>query len=186
MNFLELALKRQSVRKYSQKKVERKKIIQLLESARLAPSASNSQPWYFIVVDEPEMKQKVAEATFNKLIQFNRFSLESPVILVLVMKKPRIITQIGGRMKKKEYPLFDMGIVAYHITLQATELGLGTCILGWFDELRIKQTLRIPHKHRVSLLITLGYPPDGYKKRNKHRKEFEKLYSFNHFNKNKL
>jgi nitroreductase len=179
MNFSELISIRQSVRKYQDKPVEPEKLEKLTEAVRLAPSACNSQPWKLIIVDEPELKNKVARATFSKLVSFNRFAVEAPVIAVLVIEKAKLIAQIGGSIKNMEYPQIDIGIAAEHFCLQATELNLGTCMIGWFNEKRIKTLLNVPRQKRIGLLITLGYPPDGYKKRQKIRKKTNDICSFN-------
>ena len=179
MKFLELIEKRQSDRKYIDQKVEREKIERCLEAARLAPSASNSQPWSFVVVDDPELKKKVAAKTIGPLKSFNNFVPQAPVILAIVMEKPKVITELGGRIKQKEYPLIDIGIAAEHFCLQATEEGLGTCMLGWFDEKSIKNLLNVPEQKSISLLITMGYTPTDYKHRKKIRKAFEKVVKWN-------
>ena len=153
MEFLELIIKRQSDRKYTDKPVEKEKIERCLEAARLAPSASNSQPWTFVVVDEPELKDKVARKTFGPAKTFNKFVPQAPVIVAIVMEKPKMITEVGGRIKKKEYPLMDVGITAEHFCLQAAEDGLGTCMLGWFDEQGVKELLHVPENKTVPLLI---------------------------------
>ncbi len=179
MEFSKLIKIRQSVRKYQAKAVEKEKLQQLIEAVRLAPSASNSQPWKLILVDEAELKDKVARATFSKAVSFNKFAPQAPVIAILTIEKPKLISQIGGRIKNREFPLIDIGIAAENFCLQAAELGLGTCILGWFDEKRIKKLLNIPRKTRIGLLITLGYAEEGYKLRKKIRKEAEVMSSFN-------
>ncbi|MBT3382772.1 MAG: NAD(P)H nitroreductase [Prolixibacteraceae bacterium] len=181
MTFKELINRRQSVRKYQEKTVEREKLQQLIEAVRLAPSASNSQPWKLIIVDEPGLKDKVARATFSKVVSFNKFAPQAPVVAVLVIEKPKVITQLGGSIKKREFPLIDIGIAAEHFCLQATELGLGTCMLGWFNEKKIKHLLNIPKKKRIGLVITLGYFPDDYKHRKKIRKPAENMSSFNSY-----
>ncbi len=179
MEFSELIKMRQSVRKYQDTPVEQEQLQKLIEAVRLAPSASNSQPWKLILVDEPELKDHVARATFSKAVSFNKFALEAPVLAVLTIEKPKLITQIGGRIKQREFPLIDIGIAAEHFCLQAAELGLGTCMLGWFDEKTIKQLLNIPRKTRIGLVITLGYAPEGYPLRQKIRKDTEVMSSFN-------
>jgi len=181
MDFSELIKVRQSVRSYSDKPVEKEKIDQCLEAARLAPSASNSQPWKYIVVDDNELKNKVADATFDKVVKFNKFALQAPVIIVIVLEKPNLITQIGGEIKKREWPLIDMGITAEHFCLQAAELSLGTCMIGWFDQKRIKELLNIPKKKTIGLVITLGYAPDDYPLRKKSRKEKSEVISYNKY-----
>jgi len=181
MTFQELINARQSIRKYKDKPVERKKIEKLIEAVHLAPSACNSQPWKLIIVDEPELKNEVARATFSKTISFNKFAVQAPVIAVLVIEKAKLIAQIGGSIKNQEYPYYDIGIAAAHFCLQATELGLGTCMIGWFDEKKIQQLLNIPEKRKVGLVITLGYPPDNYKLRKKIRKSVEEICGFNQY-----
>lgn len=179
MSFLKLIEKRQSDRKYIERTVEREKIERCLEAARLAPSASNSQPWTFIVVDEPELKAKVAVKCIGPLRSFNNFVPQAPVIVAIVMEKPKLTTEIGGRIKQKEFPLIDVGIAAEHLCLQATEEGLGTCMLGWFDEKSVKSLLTIPEEKSIPLLITLGYTPDNYKHRKKIRKSPDKVIRWN-------
>ena len=181
MTFQELINRRQSVRRYQDKPVEREKLQQLIEAVQIAPSASNSQPWKLILVDEPELKDKVANATFSKLVAFNKFAPQASVMAVLVIEKPKMITQIGGSLKKREFPLIDIGIAAEHFCLQATELGLSTCMLGWFNEKKIKQLLSIPENRRIGLVITLGYEPEDYKQREKIRKSVEVMSSFNSY-----
>ncbi len=180
MKFSELVQQRFSARKYIDKPVEREKINQCLESARLAPSASNSQPWRFFVVDDPDLVQSVAVETYSKLIAFNKFVSNARAIVVMLIEKPKLITQIGGKIKNKEYPLIDIGIAAGHFCLQATELGLGTCMLGWFNEKAIKEILNIPKNKTIGLLISIGYP--DYKNQPvKNRKSFDDIVSYNKF-----
>lgn len=181
MTFQELINRRQSVRRYQNKPVEREKLQQLIEAVRFAPSASNSQPWKLILVDEPELKDKVAIATFSKLVAFNKFAPQASVMAVLVIEKPKMITQIGGSVKNREFPLIDIGIAAEHFCLQATDLGLSTCMLGWFNEKKIKQLLSIPKKKRIGLVITLGYETEDYKQREKIRKSVDEMSNFNSY-----
>lgn len=180
MKFLELAEKRQSVRKYSERPVEREKIERCLRAAQLAPSACNSQPWSFIIVDEPELRQKVAKETYNTLVAFNKFALQAPVMVVLVLEPATATSQIGGRIKKKEYPLIDIGITAAHFCLQAAEEGLGTCMIGWFNEKVLKKILNIPDKRSIGLLISMGYP-ENEEIRPKKRKDLESIFEFNKY-----
>ena len=181
MKFKELIQKRQSDRLYTNKTVDREIINRCIEAARLAPSASNSQPWTFIVIDEPEIKDKVAKKTFGPLKSFNKFVPQAPVIIAILLEKPKIITELGGRIKKKEYPLIDIGIAAEHICLQAAEEGLGTCMLGWFDEQSVKTLLKVPESKSIPLLITLGYTPEDYKHRKKIRKSMNKVVRYNSY-----
>ncbi len=179
MDFSELILSRQSVRSYEDREVESWKIDTLIEAVRNAPSASNSQPWKLIIVDDPEKKQSVAKSTYSALVSFNRFAVQAPVIVVLTIEKAGIVTQIGAKLKDREFSLIDIGIAACQFCLQAAELGLGTCMLGWFDEDAIKAQLNIPAKVRIGLVITLGYGNDS--KRAKSRKAKEQMSSFNSY-----
>jgi len=180
-DFNTLIQQRQSDRKYTTKAVEQEKLMACLEAGRLAPSASNSQPWTFVVVTNSRLLKELAQAATGPLRSFNNFVKQAPIIVAIVMEKPKIITEVGGRIKNKEYPLIDVGIAAEHICLQATELGLGSCMLGWFDEQKVKTLLSIPDEKNVSLLITLGYIPEGYKHRKKIRKKFDKVVKFNSY-----
>jgi nitroreductase len=180
-NFIQLAKKRQSVRKYDSRPVETDKLERCLEAARLAPSASNSQPWKFIVVDEPELKNKVAKETVGPLATFNTFAGQAPIIVVITIEKMRTVTQVGAYLKDREFPLIDIGIAAEHLCLQAAEEGLGTCMLGWFNEKAVKELLHIPDNKRIGLLITLGYPAAGYPVREKKRKGYQEVVTFNKY-----
>ena len=103
MSFLDLVKLRQSVRKYTNRTVEQDKLMRCLEAARLAPSASNSQPWKFIVIDEPELKNKVAKETFSTLVSFNKFTVDAPVLIAITLEKPPVVNRIGGRIKKRSW-----------------------------------------------------------------------------------
>lgn len=181
MDFEKLIRLRQSVRRYQNKPVEPEKIAKLIEAVHLSPSACNSQPWRLIIVDEPGLKNEVAKTTFNGAIAFNKFAVEAPVIAVLVIEKAKLIAQIGGSLKNQEYPMYDIGIAAAHFCLQAAELGLGTCMIGWFDEKKIRQLLNIPERRKIGLVITLGYAPEDYKKRQKIRKPVKDIFSHNSY-----
>lgn len=176
MTFQELIKVRQSERKYKDQKVARDLIIQCLEAARLAPSACNSQPWKFVVVDDPSLLPAVADAAAG--MGMNKWVNQAPVIVAVTLEKMNFTARIGSVIKDKEYSLLDVGIAVEHFCLQATELGLGTCIMGWFDEKKVKKLLGIGNK-RIPLLISLGYP-DGTT-RNKSRKTLEEMSSWNQY-----
>lgn len=177
--FLDLVNQRQSDRKYLNKSVEKEKLMRCLEAARLAPSASNSQPWTFIVADQPELCKNIGKAAMGPLHSFNKFASQAPVIVAIIMEKPKIVTELGGRIKKKEYPLIDIGIAAEHFCLQAAEERLGSCMLGWFDEKKVKELLHVPEEKSIPLLITVGYTPENYKHRKKIRKPIDSAVKFN-------
>jgi nitroreductase len=181
MTFNELIVTRQSVRRYAETPVEPEKLNQCLEAARLAPSASNSQPWKFIVVDQEPLRTEVARATFSDIKLINKYTMQAPVMVVIVVEKAKLFTRVAMRIKKKEWPLIDIGIAAEHFCLQATELGLGTCLIGWFEEDKIKKLLQIPSDKSIGLLISVGYAVDGYAQRTKTRKPIEEIVRYNNY-----
>jgi len=180
VKFLDLVKTRQSVRKYLDKPVEREKIERCLEAARLAPSASNSQPWSFIVVDDPKLKEAVAKETFSQLISFNHFSLQAPVLIILISERSGFLNKVAEAIKDKQFSLIDIGIAAEHFCLQATEEGLGTCMLGWLNEKGVKKLLNIPQPKRVELIITMGYP-ESNQIRPKKRKSIDQIKNYNSY-----
>jgi nitroreductase len=176
---LELVISRQSDRKYSDKEVEKEKLDRILEAARMAPSACNAQPWKFIVVTNPELREKVAEAASAKLLGMNSFVGQAPVMLVIVREQPNFSSKLGGAIKNKDYSLIDIGIASENICLQASAEGLGSCMIGWFDEAMLRNILDIPKSKRVELIITLGYSMSEY--RVKRRKPGEQTVSYNKY-----
>jgi nitroreductase len=176
--FMDIANKRRSVRKYLDKPVEKEKIAMCLEAARLAPSACNSQPWKFIVVDNPVLKDAVCDAVFSGAYRTNMFAKKAPVLVAVVSDKGNFIAKVGGFLRDTRYYLIDIGIAAEHFMLQAAELGLGTCCLGWFSEKEAKKELSVPAGNRVDLFISVGYP-EGQDEAGKIRKHMSEIASYN-------
>jgi nitroreductase len=181
MSFMDLVLARRSVRKYSAKAVEEDKLGLCIEAVRLAPSASNGQPWRLVVVDDPRLREEVARACVGPGSNFNRFAVQAPVLVALVLEPSTAINRIGAALKRRDYPLIDIGIAAEHFCLEAAELGLGTCMMGWFDEGRIKRLLGVPRSKRLGLLVSLGYPEEGDTIRPKNRKPIEAVLGRNRY-----
>lgn len=182
MDFLELVKQRQSTRAYdTQRNVSREIIGRILEAGRLAPSACNAQPWHFIVVDEPELKNKVADAASARLLGMNHFTKQAPVHILVVEEKVNLSSSFGGIVKDKHFAFLDIGIAAAHICLAAEAEGLGSCILGWFNEAKMKRLLNIPDSKRVILDIIIGYPAQAV--RDKKRKSVEEVISYNTYKK---
>ena len=180
-NFLEILLQRQSVRGYSDKPVESEKLARCLEAARMTPSACNAQPWKFIVVDQPQIKDRIAGYTSSgPLIPMNHFVNQAPLLIVIVRESPNMTSKIGALLKDKPYTLMDIGMAALQLCLQATAEGLGTCILGWFNEQKVKKLLDIPKNKRAELIITMGYP-SSQTVRAKVRKKMEEICCYNRY-----
>ena len=179
-HFLDMVKTRQSTRAYDTRGVDDEKIERCLEAARLAPSACNAQPWKFIVVNDPAIKNALADATQDRILPFNHFTKQAPVHVVIVRERANLTSGIGQVVKDKEYPIMDIGIAAIHFCLQAVEEGLGTCILGWFNERIVRKLLSIPRNKRVELIITLGYPASE-EIRSKKRKPKEEVVAYNKY-----
>ncbi len=179
MALLDLLKHRKSVRDFLDKPVEREKVMMCLKAARLAPSASNSQPWRFIVVDDRQLKNKLCDAAFSGIYFINSFCEMAPVIVVLISEKSKFLTRIGGMFRGTKYYLIDIGIAGEHFVLQAEDLGLGTCWIGWFNERAVKSVLNIPQHKKIDILIALGYY-DREKLGSDHGREpIDKIVSFN-------
>ncbi len=171
MNFTEIAENRQSCRRYdSARPVEKEKLDRILEAARLSPSACNGQP-YQITVCKGETAKKVAKTTQG--MGMNKFATDAPVLLVISEKPYVKSAALGAKVKNNDYRSIDIGIVAAYITAEATAQGLGTCILGWFEDGKIRELCGLDGA--VRLVITLGYASAEDKLRAKKRKDFTEL-----------
>ena len=171
MNFTEIALNRQSCRAYNPgREVENDKLMRILESARLAPSACNGQP-YQITVCHGDVAKQVAKATQG--LGMNKFASDAPILLVISEMPYVASAAFGARVKKNDYRSIDIGIVAAYITAEAAAQGLGTCILGWFDDAKIREICSL--EEPVRLVITLGYAAADEKLREKKRKSLDEL-----------
>lgn len=179
-NFHLLAAQRQSDRAFDPSRpVEKEKLRQILETARLAPSACNSQPWHFIVVDDPDVKNQLADAVASKVLGINHFTKQAPMHIVIVEERPNLSASFGSWVKDKNFAHIDVGIAAAHLVLAAEEEGLGSCILGWFDEEKVRKLLKVPKGKRILLDVVLGYPTQP--NRQKSRKNLNQIVSRNQY-----
>jgi len=176
---LSLIKSRQSQRKYLDRPVEKDKIERITEAGRLSPSACNGQPWHFIVVDEPALRNEVAAATESVVLKMNGFVREAPVLIVVVREKSNLTSRAGDLIKQKNYSIIDIGIATGSMVYQATAEGLGTCIIGWVDDRRIRNALGIPSSRKVELIITVGYTENPL--REKSRKPPGDVISYNSY-----
>lgn len=174
MNFNEIAQNRQSCRKYdSTKAVEPEKLEAILNSATLSPSACNSQP-YLLTVCQGDVALAVAKATQG--MGLNGFATDAPIIIVISEQPYNKTAAVGSKLKHNDYRSIDIGIVAAYITAEATAQGLGSCILGWLDNDRIRKICKLDGD--VRLVITIGYADDNDKLRNKKRKDKSELIKY--------
>ncbi len=174
MDFLEIAKNRQSCRNYDkQRQIENEKIESILEAARISPSACNGQP-YHITVCKGDKAKEVAKATQS--MGMNKFVSAAPVMMV-ISEKPYVKTAaLGSKLKGNDYRSIDIGIVAAYITAEATAQGIGSCILGWLENDKIKEICRLDGDAR--LVICIGYAAENDAPRTKKRKELSELVTF--------
>jgi len=171
MNFTEIAKNRQSCRSYDPKRqVEEEKISAILESARLAPSACNSQP-YHITVCEGESARAVAEGITG--MGMNKFAYDVPVMIVISEDSYSASAALGAKIKKNDYRSIDIGILSAYITAEAAAQGLGSCIIGWLDDKKLSEVCQV--KGTVRLVVTIGYPKADDVLRDKKRKKLSEL-----------
>ena len=172
-SFHDLAFQRQSDRSFDpDKTIDRAVVCRILESAWMAPSACNAQPWHFIVVDDPVLKNKVADAASSKVLGFNHFTKQAAVHILIVEEKVNLTSGIGGWVKNKSFAPIDIGIAALiHC--------LGITSKVWFDENKMRELLSIPSNKRVVLDIVLGYSTQA--DRPKKRKPWDEVVSFNSY-----
>ena len=174
MNFSEIASIRQSCRNFDpHKKVEKEKLEAVLNTARLSPSACNSQP-YHITVCTGDLAKEVGKATAGPGI--NQFTENVPVMLVISEEAYSKFAAMGAKLKKNDYRSIDIGILSAYITAEATAQGLATCILGWLDSDKICALCGL--ENPVRLVIALGYAAEGDKLRQKKRKDITELVSY--------
>jgi len=158
--FSELVKSRRSIRKYLDKKVSRDNIEKCIEAARLAPSADNVQPWRFIVIDKPELIKKFARQAFSGIYFPMKFVGTAPVVIVMLAKLDLIANRIGKQIQGIHYYFIDMGIAGEHFVLQAHELGLATCWIGWFHPNKVRKFFEVPKSYKIVSLLSLGYPAE--------------------------
>ncbi len=174
MNFAKIAERRQSCRSYDKSRaVEEEKLLRILESARLSPSACNGQPYHITVC------RGAAAACVAKAVQgmgLNKFAEDAPVMLVITERPYTAKAALGARIKKNDYRSMDIGILSAYITAEAEAQGLSTCILGWLDGKRIARL--VGEGDPVRLVISLGYAREGDPLREKKRRPLSELVTF--------
>ena len=178
--FKDIVEKRYSVRKYiTIKSVDRKLIKQCTETARLAPSAENVQPLRLLVVDDKNTLKKLKLNAFNGIYSYTKWANTAPVIIVILARPDLFADKIGAKIQDINYYALDIGIAVEHFVLQATELNLGTCWIGWFNKKGVRKSLKIPNKFKIMGLLTLGYFEYNEKINKKKRKSLDKILYFN-------
>ena len=174
MNFTEIAKARQSCRSYDgERAVEEEKIQAILEAARIAPSACNSQP-YHITVCTGDAARRVAEGVTR--MGANKFAHDVPVMIVISEDSYNEKAAFGAKVKKNDFRSIDIGILTAHITAEATAQGLGSCIIGWLEDEKLRTVCGV--SGAVRIVVSIGYAKEGDELRAKKRKEMSELVSF--------
>ncbi|MBC7333800.1 MAG: nitroreductase family protein [Actinobacteria bacterium] len=156
----EIIKKRRSVRKFKNIPVEDEKILKLIEAARLAPSATNRQPWRFIVVKSKELLLEISSSALGII---NTWAKSAPLLIVCCAVKKSLLTHyMGERLSRIPYHIMDVAIAAEHIVLEAEELGLSSCWIGWFSEKKIRKILDIPPGWKIVAILAVGYKDESY------------------------
>lgn len=148
MELKEVIKTRKSIRDYEDTPVPEDKLLRVIEAARLAPSGSNRQAWKFIVVRDNKRRQKLAQAAERQT-----FVGKAPVVIAAVSTIPELVMICGVPAC-----VVDLSIAVDHITLAATDEGLGTCWIGAFSQEAARDILNIPDKYQIIALLPLGYP----------------------------
>ncbi|MBN2103273.1 nitroreductase family protein [bacterium] len=179
MTVLKAVLNRDSIRRYSDKPVDRETLLTCLEAARLAPSAENSQPWRFIVLTDSDIKTRFGKNVFTGIYKTSQFVLKAPAILVLCADLDFTANRMGKLFTGIPFYLLDVGMAGEHFALQAAEMGLGTCWIGWFNMKKAHKALKLPKKIRICAMMAVGYPTQDWRLKPHKRKKLEDIVHWN-------
>ena len=167
--FERLVESRTSLRRFDERPVSDDDILSIMEAARLAPSASNAQPWRFIAVRDPAVRESLARASFSGIFSPTRFAARAPLIVALCAERASFI-ELGKAIKDRAMYHLDCGIAGEHLVLRAAELGLGSCWIGMFNRRAARRVLRVPFHARVVALIAIGHPAKDAPQRQRRRR----------------
>ncbi len=176
--FLNLVKKRRSIRKYQNRQIEPEKTKLCLEAARLAPSGQNKQPWRFTVINKPELLKEVTDAACSGIYGDSKFIKKAPLLISVSIKKDILVGKLGKAVQGVYYPLVDIGLASQNLVMQAEELGIGSCYIGWFNIKKTKKELKIKKDEKLVMLIAMGYPEKELSGNHK-RKTIEEITRFN-------
>lgn len=181
MKFEEMLLKRESCRSYQDKPVSREDLIKICEAGRLTPSGCNSQPWKFIVIDEPEAKAKMCDALLLEGgVTGAPWREKVPAFIVLVEQEAKLMQFAMDYFKDSQrFAAGDVAMASLNMAYQALELGLDTCMIGMIDQKKMQASFGVPEGDEVRLALAVGYKKEGKELRKKMRKPFEEVVSFN-------
>ncbi|MGN1031597.1 MAG: nitroreductase family protein [Butyricicoccaceae bacterium] len=183
MDFMSMLAARESCRSYQDKPVSREDLTKIAEAGRLSPSGCNAQPWKFIVVDEPEAKEKLCDAL---VVEGGAtgcpWRAQVPAFIALVEQPAKVMPSVKKYYgDTQRFAQGDIGMAAMNMCYEAMELGLSTCILGMCDQSKLEQAFGIPEGHEVRMILAVGYSAEDPGPRKKVRKDLDEVCSFNHW-----
>lgn len=180
MTLDEIIQNRRSIRKFKETPVSRQDIEACINAARLAPSACNSQPWHFVVLDNKESKEELGQKVFGTIYSVSKWALKAPVLIAVVgTRGGNLLARFGQILSGTRFYLLDQGLACQNFALKAQELGLGSCFVGWFDTKAARKALNLPIDKNIELIIALGYPDEVPPPRP--RKEMKEIISYNKY-----
>ena len=165
MSLLDLILSRRSIRHYENKDIPEEVLQQILETGRQAPSAANRQPIRFIIVNDHDILKNLCDNLITRFVKY------APVAIVGCADIKSLLTG--------KWAVVDATIAMENMVIAAWTLGIGSCWIGACNEEKVKEMMKIPNEWKVVALLTFGYPAEKPKQRKK--KSFEKMFSFNSF-----
>jgi nitroreductase len=174
-SFMELCKRRQSCRDFSDKPIEHEKLVQCIEAARLAPSGCNSQPWSFVVVEDPRLVSEVAKC--GQPLGINEYVTNARAFIVVLEEHAVLMPQLRSQLDSQYFAKGDLGAAVVTICYAAEELGLGSLIIGLYDREKLCSLLNIPIEKQFAGLIAVGYPANG-NVRPKQRRQMEEIARF--------
>lgn len=154
MDLFETIFSRRSVRKFISKPVEDEKILRILDAARWAPSAGNTQDWFFVVVRDQGRKFQLSEAALGQ------YWIANASVVIVVCTKPEKTARMYGKKGEEVYTVQNASVAVENVLLAATGLGLGSCWVGSFDEDAVERILKIPHQFKTHAIVPIGYPAE--------------------------
>ena len=165
MSVIDLLLSRRSIRKYRTDQISQDSLQSILEAGRYAPSADNGQPWHFIVLTDPNIKEKLSHGQWNGFIRDSAFTI--------------VGCAYEGSTYARKWSTVDTAIALQNMVIAACGLGIGSCWVGDFDEVEVRRILDVPKDWKIIAFISFGYPDEA--PATTLRKPSSEIVSYNRF-----
>ena len=154
----------------------------ILEAARLAPSAENTQPWRFVILRETASIHEFAQQCFSGLFAATRFAGEAAALIALCADRAKFLERAGEMVLRTALYQLDCGIAGEHLVLAASDLGIGSCWIGWFNKRKARRLLGLPPRVEIVAMIALGYAKEGIARREKVRRPLSQIARLERWN----